>query len=639
MSPLLIKRASAKKPNSKPKKDFHQEADKKLVFGLVQKKIPNWTQLKYLSRYLSKREKTILRVVYILIVLCVVYLAVYGWQNLTTFYPDQGGEYTEGIVGSPKYINPLYASANEVDLDITKLVFSGLVKYDTQRQLVPELAKMWQVSEDQQEFTLTLRDNLKWSNGEPLNIDDVIFTIESIQNALYASPLAVNFSGVSMEKINDLTVKFILAEAYAPFLENLTVGIIPEHIWFEVKPENALLADYNLKPVGSGPYKFQELIKDKLGNIKTYSLLINNNYHDKKPYIEEVNFKFYANYESGVEALKNKNIDGLNFLPLELQVLLLTRGDLNYYNLQLPQYTAIFFNQDDRLFQRDTKLKEALAFAIDKAYIVNQVLLENGHIIQAPILEGYPGFNPEIEKREFDLEKAGELLDEAGYKISINQENNKSNNQDDDSISIDEESTNANVDEQSEGQEKKFEPLAPQYRMKGNDELEITITTVNNPENFKVAETIQKMWRELNIQVNLQIVDANKIQSEIIRPRNFQVLLFGEILGADPDLYAFWHSSQKGEAGLNLSNYRSTEADKVLEEARKISDPVERAKKYVHFQNILNRDIPAIFLYTPTYTYVLANKIKGFDLERIVVPSDRFSRIGNWYIKTRRGLK
>jgi len=512
--------------------------------------------------------------------------------------PAVGGSYTEGLVGMPKLINPLYASLNDVDQDIASLVYSGLVKIDKHQQIIPDLAESWNVSDNQKEYTFVLHDNLKWHNGESLTVEDVVFTIQAIKDQEFKSPLATNFANVELQVIDDKTIKFILPESYSVFLENLTVGILPAHLWLEVVPANALLADYNLRPIGSGPYKFKSLTKDKLGNIKTYSLERNKD-HISAPYIKQINFKFYPDFTSMATALKNHNIDGASYLPKDLEGEVKTRKNLNYYNLSLPQYTAIFFNQKNNKILEDLKVRHALAYALDKYKIVNEALRGEGQVIHAPILTGFIGYNPNIAKYEYDKIKAGALLDEAGWKLKEPQD---------------------------------------EFRKNKDIELKIILTTVNRSENFKVTQMIQKMWQEIGVKTEIKIVESGQIQSDVIRKRNFEVLLFGEIFGADPDPYPFWHSSQAGENGLNLANFVNKEADNVLEEARQISDPQQRHDKYIHFQNILNLQLPAVFLYTPKYVYPMSSSIQGVDTKVISIPADRFSNIEEWYVETKRSF-
>ncbi len=585
---------------AKKKNGFEEQnkLDQKLLTSLAKKRWPNFRQLKYLPVVLSPQERLRIKILFFITFIALIALSANLYFTHTYIVPKNGGIYTEGLVGLPKFINPLYASLNQVDQDLTKLIYSGLVRIDKQQNIVPDLAENWDISNDQRTYTFTLKPNLTWHDGEPLTVDDVVFTFQTIQNPEFKSTLSQNFDKVKVEKVDDSTVKFILDKPYTPFLENLTVGILPQHIWQEVVPANAFLADYNLKPIGSGPFKFKSLVKDKLGNIKSYTLVKNKKYYAKPPYLEKIIFKFYPDFKSACQALKNHNLDGLSYLPKELKAELSSRKDINYYSLQLPQYTALFFNQEKNEALKNLKVRYALAHAIDKQEIINQALKTEGEVIHAPILPGFIGYHPNIQKYEYNLDKAQKLLDEAGYL------------------------------------KKDDEP----FRKKGDKELKIVLTTVNKGENYLASQVIQKMWQAVGVKTEINLVEPGIIKSEIIKNRDFEVLLFGEIVGIDPDPYPFWHSSQAGEAGLNLSNFINKDADKVLEQARQISDPKKRHDKYVHFQNILNQYLPAIFLYTPKYLYPVSSRIKGIETKNISVPADRFANITNWYIKTKRSF-
>ena len=172
-----------------------------------------------------------------------------------------------------------------------------------------------------------------------------------------------------------------------------------------------------------------------------------------------------------------------------------------------------------------------------------------------------------------------------------------------------------------------------------NEILTITLTTVNQPENTKAVELIKKAWEKIGVKVDLQIVEGSRISREIIKPRNYQILLFGIIVGSNPDPYPFWHSSQVQDPGLNLSQLANREVDRLLENARKTLDQEEQRENYQRFQDILTSEIPAIFLYNPTYTYVVDKKIKGISVDRIITPADRFNNLEDWYVKTKKRLK
>ncbi len=574
--------------------------DEDLVKTISNNQRPKLKQFKYLPKILTRGQWLVVRLSFLLFTISLVFLIFTWWTSDIGRAPDFGGTYSEGVVGSPSLINPLYASLNQVDLDLTRLMYAGLLKFDREQQLITDLAENWEKSADEKNYTFNLKRDIKWSDGEDFNADDVVFTIASaVQDSSYSSPLSPAFNGVKVEKLNEYQVRFTLNEPFTPFLENLTIGILPEHLWSEIEPTNARLASLNLKPVGLGPYLFESLIKDDKGHIKSYTLVANKKYHFGSPNLEKIIFKFYPDSISAVTALKNKNIDGLSYLSQDDRKELISRLDLKYYTLFLPQYTAVFLNQRQNEILRNVNVRQALAYAIDKETIVNNVLKGEAKVINGPLLPGYPGYHPGIEKFSYNPDKAKELLENEGWKLA-------------------------------EG--------ASIRTNKDKIELVVNLTVANRKNNLSIAEIIKKNWQSIGVKVNLEESDPAQIQKNIIKPRNYQALIFGEIVGADPDPYPFWHSSQIEDPGLNLALYANKEADQVLEEARKTSDTAVKNDKYIHFQNIIAPEVPAIFLYNPTYTYVVSEKVKGINMFRILTPQDRFDDIGNWYIETRKKL-
>jgi len=576
--------------------------DRKLVSSLNEKKIPSFRQLKYISHYLSKKERIISQIAFLVFAASLIFALVRIYQYFTVPVPQSGGEYTEALIGAPKYINPILSQTNDTDMDLARLTFSGLMKVSPDQELVSDLAERYEISEDHKAYTFYLRKDVRFHDGDDLTADDVIFTFESIQDPEFKSPLYLNFKGVGIERVDDYTVRFILQEPFIPFLSSLTFGILPVHIWQEVPPENASLADYNLRPVGSGPYQFKSLVKDKNGNIKSYELVRYDNYYANIPHIEKLYFKFYPDVNSALDSIENKNVDGISFVPNDKKEEIEKKNSkVNYQALRLPQYTAIFFNQENKLL-KTKEVREALALSVDKEKIIREALNGEGDIIHGPILPGYIGYNPEIKKYQFDLEAAKKELEDAGWVYP----------------------------ETAEG-----EPPA-QVRAKNGAELAFAISTIDQPEYLKTVEIIEEAWEAIGVHVETKIYSAKDVQKKVIKTRAYEALLFGEIIGTDPDPYPFWHSSQSRDPGLNLAVFYNKDIDQLLEEARKTNDEEQRRLKYLHFQNILADEIPAIFLYNPIYTYGLNNKIKGSEGRYITVPSDRFSGVENWYIKTKR---
>jgi len=586
-------------------------AKKQVLHLTTTRRFPSWKQWKRLPQVLNVTEKKILQGTLSVAVLS--FLTLTGWLiiNHRTEMPAVGGEYTEGLIGSPQFINPIYASANDVDSDLTRLIYSGLFRWDQNQGLVPDLTESYTISEDQKTYTVKIRDGVKWHNGDPVRSSDVIFTIQSIQNPAYHSPLAVSFRGVTASEVDELTIQFVLEEPFAPFLSSLVVGILPSSLWSEISPKNAPLASLNLSPTGCGPYKFEKYTIEKSGEIKSYTLVRNPNYFNEPAKIEHLTFKFYNDAQSLVSALQNQNIEGASFVPTYLIEEVKKNKSLNILHPSMPQAVALFFNQDTPSLLKDENIKNALVLAINKEEILDDVLNGNGTVIDSPILPDGIGFNPDVSKIEQDTAAALALIDKTSY-------------------------TQTSPD----GFRAKKTTATENGETKDSfEELTITLTTVNQPLFISTAEMIAAQAKLAGIKIQIQTTEPSLLYEEVIKPRAYQILLTATQYGIDPDPYPFWHSSQIKDPGLNLSLYSNRKVDDLLEKARVTNNLDERAAAYKDFQDLIVDDLPAVFLFQPTYTYAISSKIKNVSLQSIKSPTDRFQNITGWYIKTKQEFK
>ena len=560
---------------------------------------PKRKQWAHLPKILSPKERWLVLGFFFVILFSLMSLAVKDYLDKTEALPDYGGTYEEGIIGQPRFLNPVLAQINDADRDLTQIIFSSLLKHDGRGNLIPDLAKNYEIKENGLVYEFFLKENIKWHDGETLTADDIVFTINTIQNPEYKSPLRINWNGVKVEKIDDYAVRFKLNNIYAPFLHNMTVGILPKHLWAGISAQNFHLAQYNHEPVGSGPYKFKELEQNKSGVIQSIELKKNKDFYLKDPYIENLIFEFFQNEETAIQALNKKQVDGLNFFSAAQQSKIQNKS-ANIYRINLPRYYAVFFNQTKTKVLSDKTARLALAYATDKKEIIEKILNNEGLIADSPLLPNSLGYTKEIKIYDFAPEHAKNILRADGWKDT-----------DGDGI-LEKKINNENL------------------------KFEITLVTADWPELIKAANLIKEQWGKIGAKINLEIAGLGAIQEDYIRPREYQAILFGEVLGSDPDPFAFWHSSQKRDPGLNLALYDNEKIDKVLEEARQNLDKKIRIEKYEEFQKLLVDDVPAVFLYSPAYLYPVNKKVKGVSLENLPLPSYRFSQIENWYIKTKR---
>lgn len=567
-------------------------------------KIPSRRRIFYAWQIFTKKEKIIVIGLLLAIATSGLIWIFSNYFKSTVAGPGYGGEYSEAMLGEPQYINPILAQTNDVDRDLSVLLFSGLMKYNSSGEIIPDLAERYEISEDGKTYTFYLRENLKWHDGVEIKADDIVFTITVIQGAEYHSPIRVNWQGVKVEQVDDYTVKFILNNVYAPFLENTTVGIIPRHIWQDISFQNFPLAEFNLKPIGSGPYKFKKLQKDKLGKIISVELSSFEDYYFGEPYISRLKFVFYNAPEMMIQAYNNNLAQGLNFLSSRDRARI--KNNANIYSLKLPRYFAVFFNQNQSEPLSDKTVRLALNYAADKKKIIDEILGGDAEVVDSPILPGLLGYDSGVKIYDFSPEYAANILEEAGWK-----------------------DIDGDGFREKESKKSGVDPVA----------LEVTLATTNWPELLDVAESLQKDWEQIGVKINIDARNIGEIQYDYIKPRKYQSLLFGQVLSYLPDPFSFWHSSQKKDPGLNLALYDNRKVDQLLEEARQTLKEEERVEKYREFQKILIEDVPALFLYSPYYLYVVSEKVKGIDVENVVVPSQRFSEVYKWYVKTNRVKK
>lgn len=556
-----------------------------------------WRQLFDVS---SKKEKNLFKAFTALAVLGAIILISAGYFAATVVQPAHAGSINIGIIGFPNFLNPVL-QINDADKDLNTAIFSGLLKYDTNGQLINDLAQNYSIQDDGKTYVVELKKNVKWHDGKILNADDVLFTLQIIQDPNFYSPLRALWQGVETEKIDDYNIRFKLRNAYAPFLNNLTFGILPKHIWQNVTSQQFAHTEYNLKPVGSGPYKFEKLQKDKDGNIKTIQLSSFSDYYAGEAYIETITFKFYNDESEAVTAYKKGEIDAFNFVTARSYTEFKTKdsGGLDAHALSLPRYFAVFFNQSQNQFLADKNIRIALAYAVNKNQIISDVFMGYASPVDSPLLPGMIGYSDQIKKYDFALDHAKNLLASANWK-----------------------------DSDEDG-----------YLEKDNKKLEFTLTTVNWPELTQTAEVLQAQWKNLGVKVDIETKETNQVQNDTIRPRQYQALLFGTVPGLETDLFHFWHSSQKKESGYNLALYENLQADKLLSSSIEDLDMNSRGQKNLQAVNMITEDLPAIFLFNPDYIFVSKKDIKGIGTPILENSSTRFSQIAKWYTDTHRAWK
>lgn len=550
------------------------------------------------------------RKAFVVMIVLTLITGVYSGTNLFTTYtkvaPANGGSYSEGIIGQPRFINPLLATS-DVDQSIIKLVFSGLYRYNSDGDVVPDLADSYPtISEDGHTYTVKIKQNAKWHNGNPVTVDDVVFTIQTLQNQAYNSPRRSEWQSTIVSKVDDQTVSFQLTSASAPFLGNLTLPIMSKKAWENVSATDFVLSQGNIEALGSGPYVIKEVKKLEQGTVQSITLQSFSDYHNRRAYIDTVKLKFYENTEGVLNAIHGKQIDGFGFSPFDETVRLdEANNQFKVTQIPLPQYQAVFFNTSKKIFS-DVSVRKALQTGTDIQAIIDTIYNGQGKPLNGPILSQHVSGLPE-PTISTNVEQAKAMLDASGWKLPND--------------------TNTN------------DPSKIVVRKKNGQELAFSLSTNNFSLNSKAAELLASQWAKLGVKVTLNIQPTKDLTDNIIRPRNFDALLFAQKLGADPDPFPFWHSSQIRNPGLNLSMYANTQADKIISEARAATDKTVRDAKYRDFQNIIQADAPAIFLVQNVFTYAMKSDVKGLSINNLSTSTARFYDLPNWYIDTKRVLK
>ncbi|MEF8846994.1 MAG: ABC transporter substrate-binding protein [Candidatus Paceibacterota bacterium] len=636
------------------------------------KSFPSWKQWKQLPKVLTKFDKFALLLFIIVLIGSAASLGAYYKYRHTVPQPAQGGTFTEGMTGQPRFINPVYVSSNDIDRSLVQLTFAGLMQYKDGK-IIPDLAKSYN-TEDGKVWTVTLKEDITWQDGEPITAEDVVFTVNVLQDSDYKSPQRVNWIGVNAKKVSTKKVKFELSTAYPQFLENLTLKIIPKHVWKNIQPADFSLSSYNLKPIGSGPYQIEDIDQEE-NRINSLTLVRNKNYHDQ-PYLDKIIFKFYKNKDQLIEAAEKEKVNGVS-LSTSTQL-----ESFESHNFSLPRYFAVFFNPENSELLSNKNIRRALNYATDRKELVEKVLDGKGNPVYSPILPSIYGFKQPSQKYAFDLNKAKEILKNEGFED--NNENGLREKTKEQDFQFNQRleggMENASVEElqkclvkevdysqenvtsyfgdktkeavtkfQEKYKEDVLQPhdlesgtgiVGQSTRKKLNQvcfetpkqPLSVQLTLVDQPEMNQVANLLKKQWKKAGVDLKINSVSLSKLKTDHIKSRNYESLLFGQSLGIKPDFYSFWHSSQDKDPGLNLAKYDSEEADKLLGEARKTLDNNKRADLYEDFQKLLLEEAPVVFLYNPKFTYQ-TSKIKGVEPSLIVNPAHRFSLVKDWYLK------
>ncbi len=506
-------------------------------------------------------------------------------QSLLEEVPAYGGSLVEGEVGSPQFINPLLA-ISDADRDLSALVYAGLMGLSGAGSLVPILAESYEISPDGKTYTFTLRENAAFVDGTPVTAQDVVFTVRKAQDAALKSPEYANWSGVSALAVDRRTVRFTLAKPYAPFLGLTTLGILPSRLWQNVSNEEFPFSNLETNPIGAGPFKVVDVSRDASGLIRSVSLAANQGYALGRPYLDGIRFDFYSRVEDLAAAVRNGAVESAYGVS--------AKGVLT---APYARVFGVFWNPNEKQVYARAEVRKALALALDRNAIVGDVLGGYATAIMGPVPPGTSVKQAAVPSPENPTAAGAAVLEAAGWT---------------------------------------YDGAARIWKnAKAKQTLDrITLRTSNVPELKNVASAVKADWEKLGIGVDIELYEPGDLSQNVIRPRKYEALLYGMVVGRDQDLYAFWHSQERNDPGLNIALYANKTVDGLLEHARGSSDQEERAADLQKIEDVIAAEYPAAFIYAPDFTYAVPSDLRGVALPQIITPADRFATAASWYRRT-----
>jgi peptide/nickel transport system substrate-binding protein len=531
-------------------------------------------------------------------ILTVIALAAVVWffsavsYRFTTEVPAKGGTYAEGIVGTPRFINPLLA-ISDADRDLVQLTFAGLLHAVPDGTLVPDIAENYSVSEDGRTYTFTIRKDATFHDGTPITAEDVAFTVAMAQNPAIKSPKRANWEGVMITIVDAQTISFTLKDPYAPFLSNATIGILPKHLWANVSAEEFPFSTLNTQAVGEGPYRIDSITTNAAGIPNTIALSAFTQ-AVRVPYISHIKLSFFSDTTALHEAMtRDASLSGHTVDPSDLDSHVMNEAILG-------RVFGVFFNQNQNDLFANKAIRSALDTALDKQALVSTLIHGYGSPIGGPLPpEAVTAPQAEDKTPEERLQAASDILTKDGWTKG------------DDGVFV-------------------------KKTKKSQARLQFTLATANAPELKAAAEAVAATWRSLGVDVTTQFFEQNDLQQGVIRPRKYDALLFGEVVGRDLDLFAFWDSSQRNDPGLNIALYTNAKVDTLLERARTEETLADRRATTEDAATIISDEVAAVFLYSPHFVYLTPKNLSGLELGTIASPSDRFLNVTDWYVSTER---
>lgn len=516
-----------------------------------------------------------------------------SYSVTTVLVPAHGGVFREGVAGNPRFLNPLLCEANSVDEDLCALLYRGLTKINKQGRVIPDLAQDWTITEDKI-YTFRLRDDQFWHDGQRVTADDVLFTIGILQdpNVIGLPDLTLLWRAITVEKLDDFTVRFTLSEPYTPFLDYTAIGLLPRHIYEGVPAVELASSALNTNPVGTGPLAVERIAADSI-RLKPHPF-----YSGPTPYIAGLEFHFYPDHPSLLAGFIADEIDGIStILPADMP-LAERRSDLQLLSTVQAAYSSVVFNLNNpnTPFFQDKLVRQALYYATDRTKLVEETLAGQGIVAHSPFLPENWAYYPEVREYNYNVIQAAQLLDAAGW-----------------------------TDSNGDG-----------VRDKEGRPLQFLLHTNDDPLQQALVERLAADWQRVGVRAVPTPVTFAGLVNDLLVPRKFDAALVTWETPGDPDPYPLWHSSQAVGGGANYAGWHHEEADEIMEKARAITNEEERRRLYWRFQEIFADEAPALVLFYPVYTYGVSTRVQNVQIGSINNPSERFVDFTDWYIVTRR---
>lgn len=511
--------------------------------------------------------------------------------------PSSGGTYTEGLIGSLQRLNPLLDFYNQVDKEVNRLIFSRLITFDSRGLPNGDLAESWEVSKDGIIYNVFLRDNTKWHDGENVTGDDVLFTIDLMRNGGSIIPVDIQefWASVEVSSPSPLLVQFILPDPFAPFLDYLSFGVLPEHILRGETIETIVDHPFNLQPIGSGPYQFNRLIVED-GQIVGVVLNSFADYYSRQAYINEISFRYYPDALSALNALQEGKLQGIGEVETGILQEVSKMDDMALYSSRKPILSIIFFNLNNQnvSYLQDANVRKALYMAIDRRSIISNLYLGQAISANGVIFPGTWAYFENTPEYEYDISVAKDLLTESGYTLTGGTDG---------------------------------------VRSKDGVGIVFTLLYPDDEKHQLLAQMIQAHWEELDIQVEIQSVPYDDLINDYLTTRDYQAALVDLNFSntPDPDPYPFWDQANI-TGGQNYSQWDNRLASEYLENARVTNDLETRAKLYKNFQVVFQKELPALPLFYPVYTFTVNRQVQGISMGPIMDTSDRFATVLDWYL-------